>query len=145
MISGEGQQIGPFRRDQRGWLPDPMTRCDLDSGQDRLITGLRMLQRSRELVAVQRDDTIIMIAGEHQGRRVVGSGADVVQRRIRQRLGKLRGVLRIAVIGDPCGSDGEEMEAQQVQDTDRRQSGRCQVGMLCHHRTHQQATVTAAV
>jgi len=104
-----------------------------------------VLQRGRELVAVQRHDTIVMIAGEHQGRRVAGSRADVVEGRVRQRLRELLGVVRVPVIGDPCGTDREEMEAQQIQDADRRQRCGSNVRVLCDRRSHQQATVAAAV
>ena len=46
MVRSKGQQIGPFRRNECCWLAKPVTCRDLDAGQDRLITGLRMLQNS---------------------------------------------------------------------------------------------------
>lgn len=122
-MGSEGQEISPLGGDQRSRLADSVTRRNFDPGKDRLITGLCMLQGGGELVAVKWHHAIIMISGEYQRRRIAGSGAYVVQRRVRERLGELLRVVRASVIRGPCGADREEMEAQQVQDTNSWQRG----------------------
>ena len=54
-------------------------------------------------------------------------------------------VVRASVIRDPCGADREEMEAQQVQDTNSWQRGCRQLGMLGQHGSDKQAPIAAAV
>jgi hypothetical protein len=44
MVGGEGQQICPLGRKEGSWLAEPMTGRHLDPREDRLITGLGMLQ-----------------------------------------------------------------------------------------------------
>ena len=77
-MCSEGEEVRPLSRDKSSWLPKSMTCRDLDPRQDRLTTSLGMLQRRGELVTVQWHNSIVMIAGEHQGCRIAGSATDVV-------------------------------------------------------------------
>ena len=61
-------------------FPMPWPVGDLDPGQDRAVAGLGVLQRGGELVAVQRYDPVVVVAGEDEGRRILGADLHVVQR-----------------------------------------------------------------
>ena len=84
VMGSERQQVSPLGCDQSGRLAETVTCRDLDPSQDRLITGLRMLQRGGEFVAVQGHHPIIMIGRKDQSCGIARTRADIVQRRVRQ-------------------------------------------------------------
>ena len=80
MVGGEGEQVGPFGGDQGRRFPHPVAGGDLDPGQDRAVAGLGVLQRRGELVAVQRHDPVVVVAGEDEGGRILRADLDLMQR-----------------------------------------------------------------
>ena len=81
-VPHERQDIGLFLDDLAYRLARTVAGLSFDSNQDRIRAPLRSLQCRRELERVSRHNSIVMIPGRHQSRRITISLLDVLERRI---------------------------------------------------------------
>ncbi len=100
-----------------------MTGAHLDADQHRLAVRVGRLHRRGELEAVRGKHAVVVVAGDDQRRRVIRSGLDVVQRRVRIHRLELIGVVDRAVVRLPCLADREVAKAQHVEHADLRNRG----------------------
>src|SRR5213592_4828133 len=63
-------------------LAGPVARFGLDADQDRRRARLRRLQGRGELERVAGYDTVVVVGGGDEGRRVARTGVEMVQRRV---------------------------------------------------------------
>ncbi len=113
--------------------------------EHRGVAGLAALHLRGELEAVGGHDPVVVVAGQHQRRRVRRFRRQVVERGVRpQHVEHLR-VVGGAVVGDPRRADREQVEAKHVQHPHPGQRDGREVRPLGHDRPDQQPTVAAAV
>src|SRR5690349_7649481 len=80
VLHQEAPQVGPLLDLFGGGLVTAMAGLGVDADQDGRVASLRMLERRDELVAVRRDDPVVVIGSVSQRRRIVGAGLDAVVR-----------------------------------------------------------------
>ena len=100
-----------------------------------------LLDPRRVLEGMAGRHPIVVVGGSHQRRRKVLARRDVVVRRVRaQDLEHLR-VIRTAIVGGPCPTDRELVEAEHVHHAHRRERRPEELGALVQDRPDEQAAV----
>ena len=73
LFDQEGPAVGGFFDDFCGRFAGAVTRFGFDADQSWFVAALRGLKRGREFETVRRHDTIVMIGGCDEGRRITAA------------------------------------------------------------------------
>src|SRR5438067_2185189 len=67
----ERESVGGFIDQLRSWLTESVSRTDIDADENRCRAGMCILKGGGKLIAVSRNDAIVVISGRNQGCRIV--------------------------------------------------------------------------
>ena len=121
-----------------------MTSFSFDSNQSRFIAALCCLECRGEFEAVRGDYAIVVIGGRDERRRIATTFGDVMERRLRVKIGEVIRLIGAPVIRSPRPTDRKLLKTQHVHDANVWQSDAEKIGTLRYASAYEQSTIAAA-
>src|SRR2546426_7586497 len=110
----ERENVGGFIDQLRSWLTESVSRTDIDADENRCRAGMCILKGGGKLIAVSRNDAIVVISGRNQGCRIVRALTNVVVWRVSVKRLEIFWIVRRAVVGNPGPADCKLVKTQHV-------------------------------